>query len=153
MPLESSLQTSLWPSQQSWGALILPPPGSTGAPQVRPTFWQAVPCVHRRSVGLHTTEVSNPPACDESVRQHSGVSTHESPWSRQPVAGWHTRAPEPMSTHRLEQQFEPESHGYPPWWQPPLASRQRPGWPPEAEQRLEQQSDGCAHTSPTAWQE
>ena len=153
IPLESSLQTSLWPSQQSCGALMLPPPGSTGAPQVSPTFWQAVPWVQRRSVGLHSTEASTPPGREESARQHSDVSLQESPWRRHPVAGWQTWAPEPMSTQRFEQQFEPPLQGVPPWLQPPLASRHRPGCPPDAEQRFEQQSEAWRQRSPGAWQE
>jgi hypothetical protein len=152
MPVASSLQTALWPSQQSCGALMLPPPGSTGAPQVSPTFWQAVPWVQRLSVGLQTTDASTPPARDESARQHSAVSLQESPCRRHPVAGWQTRAPEPMSTQRFEQQLDPPEHGVPPWPHPPLASRHRPGWPAVAEHRLEQQSGPWRQRSPGAWQ-
>ena len=43
IPLESSLQTAWFPLQQFWGALILPPSGSTEAPQMLPTGWQALP--------------------------------------------------------------------------------------------------------------
>jgi hypothetical protein len=152
IPEESSLQTALWPSQQSWGALMLPPPGRTGAPQVSPTFWHAVPWVQRLSVGLHSTDSSMPEAWEESARQHSEVWLQASPCSLQPVAGWQTRAPDPRSTHREEQQLDPLLQGDPPWWHWPLASRHRPGWPPVAEQRFEQQSDGLVQRSPAAWQ-
>jgi hypothetical protein len=41
MPLMSTLQTAFMPSQQSWLALIFPPSGNTGAPQMFPTGLQA----------------------------------------------------------------------------------------------------------------
>src|SRR5687767_8804659 len=49
MPALSSLQTSFLPSQQFCDALMLPPPGNTGAPQMFPTGLHDCPLSQRPS--------------------------------------------------------------------------------------------------------
>ena len=46
---------------------------------------------------------------------------------RQPLAGWHTVAPVPRSTHRRVQQLEAPAQGSPSVVQPPDGLTQRPG--------------------------
>lgn len=46
---------------------------------------------------------------------------------RQPLAGWHTLAPEPRSRQRRVQQLVPVSQGLPSWVQLPGICLQRPG--------------------------
>ena len=92
MPLTSSLHTAFMPSQQSWLALIFPPSGSTGAPQMLPTGLQAWPLSQRLPV--HCTELLGlvPPP------QHCCAVSQAVPVRRQPPAAWQTVVPEPGST-------------------------------------------------------
>src|SRR5687768_1469169 len=80
MPALSSLQTSFLPSQQFCDALMLPPPGSTGAPQMLPTGLQACPLSQRPgSSGSHATSMSvpgPPPQHASLTMQNSPVSVH-----------------------------------------------------------------------------
>lgn len=46
---------------------------------------------------------------------------------RQPLAGWHTVAPVPRSTHRRVQQLEAPEQGLPSDVQPPEGLTHRPG--------------------------
>jgi len=152
MPDESSLQTSFLPSQQSCEALIFPPSGSTGAPQMLPTGLQAWP-LSQRPV-LHTTlplGLVPPPQQAWSLMQLSPVR-------RQPVAGMHTVAPEPGSKQMREQQVLPPVQGLPPWVHPPAPPpdtlRHRPVPPsPFAEHALPQHWAFAVQTSPLAWHE
>jgi hypothetical protein len=86
------------------------------------------------------------------------VDRHESPVNRQPVAGAHTVAPEPRSTHKREQQFVPAPlHGFPSCVQPPppppVNSLQKPEPPSFTEHASPQHSPFVLQTSPFAWHE
>jgi hypothetical protein len=59
--------------------------------------------------------------------QQASVLSQKSPVIRQPLAGWHTAAPEPRSAQMRVQQLEAPAHGAPSWLQPPLGGKQRPG--------------------------
>ena len=132
MPELSGLHTAFMPLQQSWLALILPPSGSTGAPQMLPTGLHACPSEQRPP--LHITEPFGfvPPP------QQSCAPVHQVPVSRQPSAAWQTVVPEPGSVQKREQQLLPLLHGSPAWVQfpPPVpeGDMQRPTPPAVAEQ-------------------
>src|SRR4051794_30469787 len=114
MPETSSLQTSFIPSQQSCGALILPPSKSTGAPQMFPAPLQAMPLSQRLVVG---SQLTLPGA--GGAPQHIRVDWQALPVTVQPVAGAQTGVPEPRSTQVREQQLVPLVQGFPSWLQPP----------------------------------
>lgn len=59
---------------------------------------------------------------------------------RQPLAGWQTLAPEPMSRHSRVQQLVPLSQGLPSWVQLPGICWQRPGLERLVSQTPEQHS-------------
>lgn len=149
----SSLQTSFLPSQQFCDALILPPSGSTGAPQMLPVPLHDWP-LSQRSVPL--SQMTEPLGLMPPP-QHSSLAVQNSPVSRQPPAIWQTAAPLPRSTQTREQQFVPPfGQGLPPWMQPPppppVMNWQRPTPPDSAEQACPQQSESARQTSPFAWQ-
>lgn len=151
MPDVSSLQTSFIPLQQFCEALMAPPSGSTGAPQMFPVALQDVPLSQRLVVGSHET----PPGAG-GAPQHIRSDRHALPVSLQPVAGEHTVAPEPRLTQVREQQVVPELHGLPSWVQPPPPPPprflQKPEPPSVTEQTRPQQSVFLPQTSPLAWQ-
>src|SRR5512140_3457616 len=104
---ESVLHTCFIPSQQSWLALIFPPSGSTGAPQMLPTGLHAWPLSQRPVAQLTEPFGFTPPP------QQASSLEHQVPVSRQPPAGRHTVAPEPGSKQTREQQLVPPLHGLP----------------------------------------
>lgn len=145
MPAPSSLQTSFKPLQQFCDALMLPPSGSTLAPQMLPTGLQAVPLSQRLPVQVTLPLGLVPPP------QHSCAVSQVLPVSRHPLAGRHTFAPEPTSAHRREQQLEPPVQGLPSCVQPPV-TLQRPTPPSLTEQRLLQHAALLEQMSLVAWQ-
>src|SRR5687767_6295502 len=82
MPALSSLQTSFLPSQQFCDALMLPPLGSTGAPQMLPTGLQSWPLSQR----LVTMSQETSPSGLTPPPQHALSSLQNSPVRRQPPA-------------------------------------------------------------------
>ena len=164
MPLESSLQTALWPSQQSWGAAMDPPSGRIAAPHSSPSDWQPEPLLQRPGVpggeplgATHTTDPFGlvPPP------QQSWFVVQKSPLRRHPVADWHTVAPNPPLTHKPEQQLVLFTHGLPscvhPPDPPPVMKLQSAGPPPAPPvqvppQQSPQQSEFLKQMSLLAWQ-
>ena len=150
MPDESSWQTSFLPSQQFWLALIFPPPGNTGAPQMFPTPLHDVPLSHRPLMQRTLPLGFIPPP------QHSSSELQLSPVRRQPPAGRHTFAPVPGSAQMRLQQLEPLAHGLPPCRHPPppppVMKRQVPAVPSLRLQARPQQSRSEKQMSPFAWQ-
>jgi len=128
MPELSSLQTSL-PAlkslQQFCEALMLPPSGRTGAPQMFPVGLQLWPLSQRPPAQVTVPLGLVPPP------QQLWLSVHQVPVRRQPSAGSQTFTPEPGSMQIREQQVEPPLLQISPAWsQPPppdpLTLAQRP---------------------------
>ena len=118
MPELSSLHTSLPTEnalQQFCEALMLPPSGRTGAPQMLPTGLQEFPSSQRPVVPVpasaprHSTE----PLGFVPPPQQLWSSVHQVPVKRQPSAGRQTVTPEPGSTQVREQQLLPPLQGSP----------------------------------------
>lgn len=150
MPDESSLQTSFEPLQQFCDALILPPSGSTLAPQMLPTPLHAWP-LSQRPVAQLTLPFGFTPPPQQALSLLQLV-----PVSRQPPAGKHTLAPEPGSKQILEQQFEPSAHGLPscvhPPPPPPVTLWQAPAPPSLTLHAWPQHSALLLQRSPLGWQ-
>jgi hypothetical protein len=110
MPELSSLHTSLPTEnalQQFCEALMLPPSGRTGAPQMFPTGLQLCPLSQRPPVQCTEPLGLVPPP------QQLWSSSHQVPVKRQPSAGRQTVTPEPGSTQVREQQLLPPLQGSP----------------------------------------
>jgi hypothetical protein len=94
---------------------MLPPSGSTGAPQMLPTGLHAFPWSQRpvvmvpASAPRHWTE----PLGFVPPPQQLWSSLHQVPVRRQPSAAWHTVTPEPGSMQMREQQVLPPLQGSP----------------------------------------
>lgn len=147
MPELSSLQTSFMPLQQFWLALMLPPPGSTGAPQMLPTGLQDWPLSQRLPSHCTLPLGFVPPP------QHCCAFEQNCPVSVQPPAARHTVWPEPGFAQIREQQLLPPAHGSPACTQPPGSTMQRPAPPSFTVHRPLQQSLPRWQTSPPAWHE
>jgi hypothetical protein len=108
---------------------------------------------HRLVVASHVTvpgTLGAPPQQAEVEEQKLLVVRH-------PVAGTHTAAPVPTSTHVRDAQFSPPiGQGLPSCSQPPLPppvmNWQKPAPPSLTEQALPQQSLLRPQESPLAWQ-
>jgi hypothetical protein len=106
---------------------MLPPSGSTFAPQMFPTGLYAVPLSQRLPLQATLPLGLEPPP------QQSCATSQELPVSRQPLAGRQTLAPLPRSAQRRVQQVLPPEHGSPSGLQPPPPA-QRPTPPSFTEQ-------------------
>lgn len=115
IPAESSLHTSFMPLQQFWEALMLPPSGSTLAPQMLPTGLQALPLSQRFPTQLTEPLGLVPPP------QQLWAEVQEFPLRLQPLAARHTLAPLPRSAQRRLQQLLPPEQGLPSELHPPPA--------------------------------
>ena len=87
-PAESTLQTSLWPSQQATlalGTLTVPPSGSLPEPQTLPVGSQELPLSQRPALQVTLEMVPLP--------QQMALPVQKLPVTLQPVNGWHPRPP------------------------------------------------------------
>jgi hypothetical protein len=146
MPVESTLQTAVLPSQQFCEALMLmtPPSGSLPAPQMLPVELQNEPLSQAPSIHWVLETVPAPQQLPSLVQKLPVVS--------QPLIGWQMGVPVPRSTQVREQQLVPLEQGLPSFTHPPLPPpvmmRQRPTPPSTAEHALPQHSVFRVQRSP-----
>ena len=124
---------------------MLPPSGSTFAPQMLPTGLQALPLSQRLPTQLTEPLGLVPPP------QQLWSEVQVFPVRLQPLAGRHTRAPLPRSTQRRLQQLLLPEQGLPSVLQPPPAVH-RPTPPSLTEQVAPQQAALEEQMSSVAWQ-